>query len=111
MPAYVIVHGTIINPDKYDSYKKLSPAAVRKYGGRFLARGGAREDLEGQWNVDRVVIIEFESMDRARTWYHSPEYQAAKAVREGAANMAFTLVEGVGYEAGAGVEKGEGQVG
>jgi uncharacterized protein (DUF1330 family) len=96
MAAYVIVHGNITDPVKYDAYKQLSPAAVRKYGGRFLARGGTREDLEGRWEVDRVVIIEFDSMDRARTWYHSSEYQAARAIREGAADMAFTLVEGVG---------------
>lgn len=94
MPAYVLVQANISDGEKYEVYKKLSAPAVERYGGRFLVRGGAREDLEGVLSVERVVILEFESMDRAREWYGSSEYQGARAAREGAATATFTLVEG-----------------
>lgn len=94
MAAYVIVQGTITDQEKYDQYKTLTPATVEQYGGRFLVRGGAMEHLEGEWDVARLVMLEFSDMDAARRWYASPEYQAAKAVREGAATMTFTLVDG-----------------
>ena len=93
--AYVIVQVEVTDPAAYQSYKALTPAAVAAYGGRFIVRGGAMENLEGTWEVPRLVILEFPTMERARQWYDSPEYQAAKAVREGAARMVMTAVEGV----------------
>ena len=95
MAAYVIVQVNITDPEKYDAYKPMAAAAVAQYGGRYLARGGAVEDLEGKLPHQRVVVLEFPSMDAARTWYRSPEYQAAKAVREGAGEGYFTAVEGL----------------
>ncbi len=94
MSAYVIVAVTVTNPEQYDKYKPLASAAVAKYGGRYLARGGQFKVLEGAWPAQRNVVIEFESVEAARRWYNSPEYQEARRVRAGAAEGAFIVVEG-----------------
>ena len=95
MSAYVIVQVTVTDETKYAQYKKMTPATLAQYGGKFIVRGGRQEDLEGRWDVAHLIMLEFASTEAARLWYDSPEYQAAKAVREGGAEMVFTLVEGV----------------
>lgn len=95
MAAYVVIQVNVTDPEKYSEYKKLSPDTVAQFGGKFLARGGRSEDLEGKRPYDRLVILEFPSYSDAQAWYRSPEYQAAKAVREGAGEGVFTVVEGV----------------
>ena len=95
MSAYVIVQVKVTDESKYEEYKRMTPATLAPYGGKFIVRGGAQEDLEGRWDVPRLVILEFDSTEAARKWYDSPEYRAAKAVRDGGAEMVFTLVEGV----------------
>ena len=94
MTAYGIVHVTVTDPDKYQNYMALSPGAIEAHGGRFIARGGATEVLEGEPEDRRVVLLEFPSMEAARTFYDSPEYRAARAEREGAAEMHMLIVEG-----------------
>ena len=91
--AYVIARVTVTNPAAYAEYAKDATAAIRQYGGRPLVRGGVFEPLEGDARP-RNVVIEFDSMDQARQYYHSPEYQAAKAKRQGACEAEFVLVEG-----------------
>jgi uncharacterized protein (DUF1330 family) len=91
--AYVIARVTVTNPDAYAEYAKGATEAIRKYNGRPLVRGGAYEALEGEARP-RNVVIEFDSMDQARRYYNSPEYQAAKAKREGACAAEFVIVEG-----------------
>ncbi|WP_112664371.1 DUF1330 domain-containing protein [Microvirga flavescens] len=91
--AFVIARVTVTNPEAYAEYAKGATAAIKQYGGRPLARGGAYEALEGEARP-RNVVIEFESMEAARRYYHSPEYQAAKAKRDGACIAEFVLVEG-----------------
>jgi uncharacterized protein (DUF1330 family) len=66
MAAYVINDMEITDPAVFEDYKKMSPATVAKYGGRFLSRGGATEKLEGSWLPKRIVILEFPSMRRPR---------------------------------------------
>jgi uncharacterized protein (DUF1330 family) len=92
--AYVVARVTVTDPQAYAEYAKDATAAIRQYGGRPLARGGAYEALEGEARA-RNVILEFESLEQAKRYYHSPEYQAAKAKREGAAIGEFVVVEGV----------------
>jgi len=92
--AYVLVDVDVTDAGRYDEYKVLAAAAVERYGGRYLARGGATEVLEGDRRPNRLVVLEFPDAEAARDWYHSPEYQAAKAVRAGAATGSFILVEG-----------------
>ncbi len=95
MSAYVIVDIDITDPATYAGYMTLSPAAVAAYGGRFLARGGRTEKLEGEWTPKRLVILEFENTDRAKQWLNSPEYAPAKAIRHKAAHSNMIVVEGV----------------
>jgi uncharacterized protein (DUF1330 family) len=95
MPAYLIAQLRVHDWDTYRQYAARTPAIIAKHGGRFLARGGATEILEGDAPERRVVIIEFPSMEAARAFYHSPEYQEAKAIRMPAAEALFLIVQGV----------------
>lgn len=95
MSAYVIAQIDVTDPDAYETYKTLAPAAIEKHGGRYIARGGALEVLEGNNDMPRNVILEFPDMETARTWYNSPEYGAAKDARKGAARTRFLLLEGL----------------
>jgi uncharacterized protein (DUF1330 family) len=91
--GYVIARVTVTDPQAYADYAKDATEAIRRYGGRPLVRGGAHEALEGEARA-RNVVLEFESVEQARRYYYSPEYQAAKAKRAGAAVGEFVLVEG-----------------
>jgi len=95
MAAYLVVDIDVSNPAQFEEYKKLAPAAIAKYGGRYLIRGGAYETLEGDWKPQRVTVVEFDSMEKGKAFYNSPEYQAAIKTRAGAANMKMLLVQGV----------------
>ena len=93
--AYVIAQATVSNPEQYEGYKALAGAAVAKYGGKYIVRGGATHLLEGDWAPPRLVILEFESVEQAQRFYDSPEYQAARQQRQGAAQMNMLVVEGL----------------
>ena len=95
MPAYVINDMVVTDPALFERYKQLSPPTVAQYGGRFLARGGQVDKLEGDWSPSRVVIIEFASLERAHAWCDSPEYAPAKVLRQQAATSRLIVVEGV----------------
>jgi uncharacterized protein (DUF1330 family) len=92
MAAYVIGEADIVNPNAMKDYGQMVMAAVDKYGGKYLARGARPQVLEGG-PAHNILIIEFEDADAARRWYASPEYQAAKAVRQGNSNLRLLLVE------------------
>jgi uncharacterized protein (DUF1330 family) len=92
--GYLIARVDIKDPVAYARYAEGAAIAIKKYGAKPLARGGKHEALEGPARA-RNVVLEFESLDAARDYYNSPEYQAAKAHREGAAEAEFVLVEGV----------------
>ena len=81
MAAYVVVEVTVTNPEPYAAYRDLATASVARHGGRFLARGGTITPLEGDWQPQRLVIIEFPSVEAARAFYHSDDYQQALQVR------------------------------
>ncbi|HXG90435.1 MAG TPA: DUF1330 domain-containing protein [Vicinamibacterales bacterium] len=93
--AYVVVQVDVSNPQQYQDYAKLSPRLIAKFGGRFLARAGRTITLEGPPAKSRVVVLEFPSFERAEAFYHSPEYVAARKLREGAATAQLVLVEGM----------------
>jgi uncharacterized protein (DUF1330 family) len=96
MAAYVIVDVEVLNPEPYEEYRKQVPATLQPYGGRFIVRGGKYQTLEGEWEPQRIVVLEFPSMEQARAWYNSPEYQDVMSIREEHARTHFlTLVEGV----------------
>jgi uncharacterized protein (DUF1330 family) len=96
MPAYVAVQVVINDPVAYERYKKLTPGSLEPFGGRFLARGGATEALEGTWKPQRFVLLEFPSVERARAWWNSPEYAEAKRLRQTSASTEMLLIEGAG---------------
>jgi uncharacterized protein (DUF1330 family) len=95
MPAYIVARVDVTDPDKYKNYMALTPAAIEKAGGRFVVRGGAITTLEGPEETRRLVILEFDSIEKAKAFYHSPDYERAKQEREGAAEAQFIAVEGV----------------
>ena len=95
MPAFVIVEIEVRDPEAYESYKSLVPASVEAYGGRFIARGGTTESLEGEWAPERIVVLEFPSLERARQWWASPEYSDAKAIRMRSARTRMIATEGI----------------
>ena len=95
MAAYLVVDIDVTDPAQFEEYKKLAPAAIAKYGGRYIIRGGAYEVIEGNWKPQRVTIVEFDSMEKGKAFYNSPEYQAAIKARKGAANMKMLLVQGI----------------
>jgi len=95
MAAYVISDLEIRNPALMERYRSLAQASIAKYGGRYLARGGAVEPVEGGWTPKNIVIVEFPTMEKAREWYRSPEYAQALAVRRDALDRRLIFVEGV----------------
>jgi uncharacterized protein (DUF1330 family) len=95
MPAYIIVDVDIHDPEMYEGYKKLTPASIAAFDGRFIVRGGAAETLEGNWPAGRIVVVEFPSVERAREWWSSENYAPAKAIRQSASTTKMLLVEGV----------------
>ena len=94
MAAYIIADVTVTDPAAMEEYRKRVPATLVKYGGRFIVRGGAHQTVEGDWKPNRLVILEFPSMDQARRWYGSEEYREPKAMRLRAGRTNVVLVEG-----------------
>jgi uncharacterized protein (DUF1330 family) len=95
MPAYLVVEVTINDPATYERYKTMAPPTIARYGGRYLARGGHTEVLEGGWSPTRLVILEFGSVEQARAWWNSPEYAPAKALRQSCTDTDMVLLEGL----------------
>jgi uncharacterized protein (DUF1330 family) len=95
MPAYVIANIDVNDPVRYEDYKKMSPSSIQQYGGRFIARGGACDVLEGSWTPKRLVLIEFPSAARAREWWASSEYAPAKALRHATSTGDLVVVDGL----------------
>lgn len=94
MKAYVIVEVSITDQIIYEEYKKLTPAAIAAFEGKFIVRGGRTETLEGDWQPERMVVVEFPSVDKARAWWHSDQYAKARAIRQHSAHTKMLLIEG-----------------
>ena len=95
MPAYIIASVQVTDPTQYQEYTKLTPAAIARFGGEFIVRGGKVVTLEGEPETRRLVVIQFPSMEKAQAFYDSPEYRAARKLRENAAIGQFLAVEGI----------------
>ena len=95
MPAYVIVDVTVTDPVVMEEYRKHVPATLAKYGGRFIVRGGAHQTVEGDWKPNRLVVLEFPSMEQAKRWYDSEDYREPKAMRLRAGRANLVMVEGI----------------
>ena len=95
MAAYFVVDIDIYDPAAIEEYRKRVPPTIKKYGGRFLVRGGNFTILEGTWLPKRLAILEFPSVEQAKRWYDSVEYRDLKALRFKAAKTNLILVKGI----------------
>ena len=94
MAAYVIADVKVKDPVTYEEYKKMVMPTLEAYGGTFVVRGGRAETLEGDWAPNRLVILEFESVERAKEWWGSDEYEGPKRLRQSASSGSLIVVEG-----------------
>ncbi len=94
MPAYVIVNVNTSDPQRYEAYKEMAQKTVAQYGGRYLARGGKMQLLEGSWTPTRIVVLEFPSYEKAYEWWNSSEYAPAKALRRQLSETDLLIVDG-----------------
>ena len=95
MTAYVIVDINVTDPIRYEEYKALAAPTVELYGGKYIARGGTTEILEGSWAPNRLVILEFESVEQAKNWLTSTEYKEPRRLRHETAVSNMVVIEGV----------------
>lgn len=95
MPAYVIADIEVKDAAAYESYRNGVEPTVKRYGGRFLVRGGAVAAVEGAWCPQRLVVIEFPDMAALEAWYASPEYAPLLKVRLGASTGRLIKAQGI----------------
>lgn len=95
MTAYVIVDINVTDPVRYEDYKRLAAPTVELYGGKYIARGGRTETLEGDWSPTRLVILQFDNIEQAKDWLNSTEYSEARNLRHQTAISQMVVIEGV----------------
>ena len=95
MAGYVILNNGITDKAVFAEFQEGIAATVEAHGGKYLVRGGATEVIEGDWIPDRMVVVEFNSVERARTWLNSPEYARLKEIRMRSATACVIIAEGV----------------
>ena len=93
MAAYLIADVKIFDPERFKDYGSLVPESVEKYGGKYLVRGGEHVVTEGNWDPERLVVIEFKSMEQLKEWYDSEEYSEAMNIRHLSADTNLLFVE------------------
>ena len=95
MPAYIIATIEVTDPEKFEVYRGQVPATIEKHGGRYLVRGGDVQVLEGDQPARRTVVLEFDSLEKARGWYFSDDYAGPKELRIASTVSNVMIVEGV----------------
>jgi uncharacterized protein (DUF1330 family) len=95
MPAYLIADVEINNLEKFREYMEATPAILKKYSGRFLVRGGDIWIAEGDWNPKRLVVVEFDSLEKAKEFWFSEDYKPIKALRQSSAETDMIFVDGI----------------
>ncbi|MCY3783911.1 MAG: DUF1330 domain-containing protein [Chloroflexi bacterium] len=95
MAGYVIVNDEITDDATFAEFRQKVGATVAAHGGRYLVRGGATEVVDGDWAPDRLVIIEFDSVDQAKAWLNSADFLAIKDLRVSSASASVVIAEGV----------------
>lgn len=95
MTAYVVVDINVTDPVRYEDYKRMAAPTVEMYGGKYIARAGRTETLEGDWSPTRLVILQFESIEQAKTWLNSAEYSGPRGLRHETATTNMVVIEGV----------------
>jgi len=94
MTAYIIVEVNVKDAERYADYRTMVPASLAAYGGKFMIRGGQVENLEGDWEPQRFVMIQFDSVDQAKRWWDSEEYREARNLRQAISDTKMIVVEG-----------------
>lgn len=95
MSAYIISDVSVRDAEAFQTYRTRAADSIKRYGGRYLVRGGAIESLEGAWAPQALIVVEFPSVEQARMWYRSSEYASALAVRDASLSRNLILVDGV----------------
>jgi uncharacterized protein (DUF1330 family) len=95
MAAYLIADVEVTDPKGYEEYRQRVPALIAAHGGRYLARGGAVEVLEGDWMPRRTVILEFPSRDDLLAFYRDAEYQPLIKIRQAASHSRLVMIDGI----------------
>jgi len=95
MAAYVIVEIDVTDPEGYEEYRRLAAPTVTDCGGRYIVRGGTAENLEGDWQPKRIVVLEFPTVEEAKAWWSSDIYAPIQAIRHRTAHTRMIVVEGV----------------
>ena len=98
MSVYVIIDIAVIDQGLYEEYVARVPAVVEQYGGRYLVRGGEVVALAGDWQPERIVVLEFESSDQAQEYLTSPEYLAMVPLRQKSITSRAIIVPGYEYD-------------
>jgi uncharacterized protein (DUF1330 family) len=98
MPAYLIANVEIKNLDKIKEYLSATPKILKKYSGRFLVRGGELWIAEGNWNPQRLVVVEFDSFEKAKEFWNSEDYKPFKELRQSSAYTDMIFVDGITKE-------------
>ena len=94
MSVYVVIEIKILDRDIYAHYIERVPLIVKKYGGRYLARGEQITVLSGDWHPERIILLEFDSLEKVRTWLVSPEYTEIAPLRTQSTVSKAIIVEG-----------------
>ena len=95
MAAYIIVEIEITDPAGFEEYRKQVPPTIEQHGGKYIVRGGPCETLEGDWKPKRIVVLQFDNMERAKAWHSSREYAEPRKLRHRTAKTRMILVEGM----------------
>jgi len=93
--AYVVAEITVTDVDAYRDYVAAAFPVIQKFGGRFLTRGGTTEAVEGAPPAERVMIIEFASLEQARAFEYSADYTAIAPLRQRSSQSRLFIIEGV----------------
>jgi len=93
LPGYVVAEVEVTNPEVFKEYGEKTPATIAKYGGHYMIRGGKSDSIEGD-APKRFVVIQFDSMEKAKAWEDSPEYSAIKPIRHSSAKSRVFIIEG-----------------
>ena len=95
MPAYIIATIEVTDPEKFEVYRGQVPATIEKHGGRYLVRGGDVQVVEGDLPARRTVVLEFDSLEKAKGWYFSDDYAGPKELRIASTISNVMIVDGV----------------
>jgi uncharacterized protein (DUF1330 family) len=99
MAVYLVSDVSILDAAAFQTYRARAASSIAKYGGKYLARGGEVQALEGTWSPRTIIIVEFPSREQARAWYSSPEYASALELRDAALRRNLILIDGVSENA------------